>query len=204
MTHFRKLCIAALAAFGLLWGQNAHAQGTIPLALAQQVDQNGQPLAGCLLYTYVAGTVATPQNAYQDFGLSQPLPNPMQCDITGRVPMFWLANGLIHARLTTAAGLVVVDTTMQVLGPSSGGGGGGGGGTQSIRPRSWRPAMSEISLHQRKSLYRMGDPQRSDGWLRHRLARRSAPMPIRKICSFIYGRTAQHHPAIITARSAVA
>ena len=129
MTHFRKLCIAALAAFGLLWGQNAHAQGTIPLALAQQVDQNGQPLAGCLLYTYVAGTVATPQNAYQDFGLSQPLPNPMQCDITGRVPMFWLANGLIHARLTTAAGLVVVDTTMQVLGPSSGGGGGGGGGT---------------------------------------------------------------------------
>jgi hypothetical protein len=107
----------------------AAAQGTIPLALAQQIDQNGQPLAGCLVYFYVAGTVATPQNSFQDYGLSVLNPNPLRCDLTGRVPMFWLANGLIHVRLTDASGNQQVDTTMQVLGPSSGGGGGGGGGT---------------------------------------------------------------------------
>jgi hypothetical protein len=107
----------------------ANAQGTIPLSLAQQVDANGIPLAGCLLYSYVAGTVATPQNSFQDFGLTIPNPNPLRCDVTGRVPLAWYQNGLIHVRLTDASGNVIVDTTMQVLGPSSGGGGGGGGGT---------------------------------------------------------------------------
>ena len=114
------LCLCGLGA------QTANAQGTIPLALAQQQDINGLPLAGCLLYFFVAGTVATPQNSYQDFGLTQTNPNPLTCDQTGRIPMFWLANGLIHARLTDASGNVQVDTTMQVLGPSTGGGGGGG------------------------------------------------------------------------------
>jgi hypothetical protein len=100
--------------------------GTIPLAMAQQIDQNGQPLAGALLYFFVAGTVATPQNAYADFGLTSPLGNPLQADQTGRIPMFWLADGLIHVRLTDSNGGPIIDTTMQVLGPSSGGGGGGG------------------------------------------------------------------------------
>lgn len=103
----------------------ASAQGTLPIAMAQQIDINGQPLAGCLANFYVAGTVATPQNVYADFGLTQQLPNPIQCDQTGRVPMFWLANGLTHVRLTDASGVPIIDTTMQVLGPSSGGGGGG-------------------------------------------------------------------------------
>jgi hypothetical protein len=121
----KTLCFGLLAALTIAAGP-ASAQGTIPLAMAQQVDINGQPLAGCLLNFFVAGTVATPQNAFQDFGLTQPLPNPVTCDQTGRVPMFWLANGLIHIRLTDATGVVIIDTTMQVLGPSSGGGGGGG------------------------------------------------------------------------------
>jgi microcystin-dependent protein len=42
------------------------------------------------------------------------------------VPQHWLADGLIHIRLTDSSGVPQVDTTMQVLGPSSGGGGGGG------------------------------------------------------------------------------
>jgi hypothetical protein len=42
--------------------------------------------------------------------------------------MFWCNDGLIHARLTDASGVVQIDSTLQVLGPSSGGGGGGGGG----------------------------------------------------------------------------
>lgn len=102
--------------------------GTVPLALAQQIDSSGQPLAGALLYIFQAGTVATLQNSYQDFGLTILNPNPLEADQTGRIPMFWLADGLIHVRLVDSSGVVVLDETMQVLGPSSGGGGGGGGG----------------------------------------------------------------------------
>jgi len=104
----------------------AHGAGTTPLSLVQQFDSTGAPLIGCLLNFYVAGTVATRQNIFSDFGLTAPLPNPLQCDSTGRVPQHWLADGLTHIRLTDSQGLVYVDTTMQVLGPSSGGGGGGG------------------------------------------------------------------------------
>ncbi|MGH1556406.1 hypothetical protein ACRAWF_45655 [Streptomyces sp. L7] len=78
--------------------------------------------AAALLNFYVAGTVATPQTAYADFGLTTPLPNPLVCDQSGRVPLHWLADGLIHVRLTDSAGGVIVDNTLQVLGPSSGGG----------------------------------------------------------------------------------
>jgi hypothetical protein len=100
--------------------------GTTPLSLVQQFDATGAPLALGLLYFYVAGTVATPQNVFQDFGLTIPLANPLTLDSTGRVPQHWLADGLIHIRLIDVNGDVQVDTTMQVLGPSSGGGGGGG------------------------------------------------------------------------------
>jgi hypothetical protein len=121
----KTLTISVLTALSL-WTAPAFAQGTIPLAMAVQADSGGNPVPGCLLYSYVAGTVATPQNAFADFGLTQALPNPVQCDQGSRVPMLWYANGLIHVRLTDATGLVIIDTTMQVLGPSSGGGGGGG------------------------------------------------------------------------------
>lgn len=99
--------------------------GTTPLSLIQQFDSTGAPLAGGLLYFFVAGTVATPQNIFQDFGLTVPLSNPLTLDPTGRVPQHWIADGLIHIRLTDSQGLPYVDTTMQVLGPSGGGGGGG-------------------------------------------------------------------------------
>jgi len=121
-----RLLRHGIAAFAvILSAQAACAQGTIPLAMIQQIDVNGQPLAGCQVFFFQAGTVATPQNAYADFGLTQALPNPLTCDQTGRVPMFWLADGLIHVRLTDSSGNVQIDTTMQVLGPSSGSSGGG-------------------------------------------------------------------------------
>ena len=116
----------AMAALALASAAPARAAGTTPLALVQQFDSTGQPLTGCLVYFFVAGTVATPQQVYQDFGLSQPAPNPLQCDQAARVPQHWLADGLIHVRLTSAAGVVQLDSTLQVLGPSSGGGPGGG------------------------------------------------------------------------------
>ena len=120
-TLFCALLVAMLPA-----ARPVLAAGTTPLSLVQQFDTTGSPLSGCLLYFFVAGTVATPQNAFADFGLTTALPNPVTCDQSGRVPQHWLADGLIHIRLTDVSGGVQVDTTMQVLGPSSGGGGGGG------------------------------------------------------------------------------
>jgi hypothetical protein len=120
----RALIIAPL----LLWPGLAGAQGVIPLALAQQSDLNGRPMSGALLYIYQVGTTATPQNAFQDFGLTMPFPWPVRADQLGRIPMFYLANGQVHVRLTDAQGVVQFDIpNMQVVGPSSGGGGGGGG-----------------------------------------------------------------------------
>ena len=125
--------------------------GTIQLALSQQVDVNGAPLAGCLLYIFQVGTVATPQNSYQDFGLTLTNPNPLEADQAGRIPMFYLADGQVHVRLTDASGVVVFDyPNMQVIGPSSGGGGGGGG---SVDPTSiastgdfkWRPTTETLT-----------------------------------------------------------
>lgn len=101
--------------------------GTLSLALAQQFDVDGSPLAGAQLFFFQVGTVATPQNSYQDFGLTIANPNPLVADQFGRIPPFYLADGQVHVRLTDASGVVIFDyAAMQVIGPSSGSGGGGG------------------------------------------------------------------------------
>ena len=100
--------------------------GTIPgFSLAQQLDSNGTPLVGCKLYTYQAGTTSTPQTAYQDSGLTLPLPFPILGDAYGRLPQIFLADGSIKLRLTRANGTQVfaLDGVL-VVGASSGGGGG--------------------------------------------------------------------------------
>jgi microcystin-dependent protein len=101
--------------------------GTIPLSMTQQMDQYGDPLSGGKLYFFVAGTVSTPQNAFQDGALALPWPNPITLDATGRVPQLFLADGLIKIRLTDKDGSTqLVADNIQVIGPSTGGGGGGG------------------------------------------------------------------------------
>jgi hypothetical protein len=102
--------------------------GTLNIALTQQFDIDGSPLAGAQLFFFQVGTVATLQDSFQDFGLTIPNTNPLIADQFGRIPMFYLADGQVHVRLTDASGVVIFDyPTMQVIGPSSGGGGGGGG-----------------------------------------------------------------------------
>lgn len=99
--------------------------GTIPLSMTQQFDIFGKPLAGAQLFIIQAGTVSTPQNAFQDVNLSIPLPNPITLDAAGRVPQFFLADGFIKIRLQDISGVVQVAADMiLVIGPSSGGGGG--------------------------------------------------------------------------------
>lgn len=121
----------------------AQAAGVIPFALTQQIDVNGRPIVGCKLNIYVVGTTATLQSIFSDFGLSLPLPNPLTCDATGRLPSFYLADGQVHVNLTDPGGLVLIDIpVLQVVGPSSGGGGGGSVDPNSILSTGdfkWRP-----------------------------------------------------------------
>jgi microcystin-dependent protein len=127
---------SAIVAFTLLWSLlPTFAQGTIPIVLTQQFSFSGctttgavcgTPLSGGLLYTYQAGTVATPQTSYQDTALTIPNPFPLVLDANGRVPVFYLADGTIHVRLTDRTGVVQFDVpNMLVIGPSSGGSSGG-------------------------------------------------------------------------------
>jgi hypothetical protein len=100
--------------------------GTINIALTQQLDEFGAPLSGGQLYLIQAGTVSTPQNGFQDTGLSIPLPNPITLDAAGRIPQFFLADGQIKVRLQDKNGIVkFVQDNLLVIGPSAGGGGGG-------------------------------------------------------------------------------
>lgn len=100
--------------------------GSISLSLSQQLDELGSPLSGGKLYFIQAGTTSTPQNAYYDTDLTLPLPNPVTLDAAGRVPAFYLADGQIKIRLTSATGVTQIEQdNLLVIGPSSGGGGGG-------------------------------------------------------------------------------
>lgn len=100
--------------------------GTINLALTQQFDLDGNPLGGGLLYFFVASTT-TPQSAFQDIALTIPHPNPVVLDASGRVPMFYLADGNIKIRLASKAGVTVIAAdNLLVIGPSTGSSGGAG------------------------------------------------------------------------------
>jgi hypothetical protein len=96
--------------------------GTIfGLGLSQQVDAQGVPLSGGLLYLYEAST-STPVTSYSDFALSSTQSWPLEADSAGRLPAFWLADGSYRARLTTSAGVEVFDEqSITALGASSGG-----------------------------------------------------------------------------------
>lgn len=100
--------------------------GTINLALTQQFDMDGNPLSGGLLYFFTASTT-TPQNAFQDIALTIVHPNPIVLDASGRIPMFYVADGNIKIRLANKAGVTVIAAdNLLVIGPSTGGGGGAG------------------------------------------------------------------------------
>jgi microcystin-dependent protein len=105
----------------------AMAAGTIPgISMTQQLDSLGRPLNGGRLYLIQAGTTSTPQNCYQDSGLTIPWPNPITLDSAGRIPQLFCADGSIKIRLTNAAGVQqLVADNLLVVGPSGGGGGGG-------------------------------------------------------------------------------
>ena len=62
----------------------------------QQVDENGAPLVGAQLFTYVAGS-STKQTTFQDSGGSTPNENPIEFDASGRPPYpIWLTTGVSY------------------------------------------------------------------------------------------------------------
>lgn len=120
----KRLSSALVALFA--FASIAHAAGTVPgFSLTPQFDLTGKIMPGCQLYIIQTGTVSTPQNAYSDSGLTIPLPNPLTCDASGRLPQWFVADGNIKLRLQTATGVqVFVGDQLLVIGASSGGGGG--------------------------------------------------------------------------------
>lgn len=119
--------VGLIGVLGLL-ASNALAAGTVPgFNLTPQFDLTGKAAPGCRLFIIAAGTVATPQNAYSDSGLTQVLPNPLTCDAAARLPQWFVSDGLIKLRLTNSAGAqIFIGDNLLVVGPSGGGGGGGG------------------------------------------------------------------------------
>lgn len=118
------------------------------IPLSQQFDNNGELLIGALLYIYAANTT-TPQNMFQDSGLTVLHPWPLPTDTNGRIPMFYLADGSVHVKLTSAGGTPLYDhPSVLVIGPSSGGGGGGGVDPNAILSTGdlkWRPTSESLA-----------------------------------------------------------
>src|SRR5882724_5342601 len=93
----RNLLLICLLSFLLV---PCHAAGTISLSLTQQFGTDSKVLAGGKLFFVQAGTVSTPQNAFQDSALTIPWPNPYTLDARGFVPQLFFADGNIKVRLT--------------------------------------------------------------------------------------------------------
>jgi hypothetical protein len=92
------------------------------LGYSQRMDVNGDPLSGCKLYIFEAGT-STPATVYEDYSLSIEHTHPIAADAAGIIPMFWVADGTYRVRLTNAAGDEIFDDDGVVaLGPSTGSG----------------------------------------------------------------------------------
>lgn len=103
--------------------------GTFPgTANTQQHDINGQPLANCLLTVYVGGTT-TLASTFQDIGLLIPTTNPLFADASGRIPLFFVADGTYGLRLTDQFGLQSNGGFFYPQIPSLGASSSGGGGT---------------------------------------------------------------------------
>jgi len=104
--------------------------GTFPgVCNTQQQDLDGRPLKGGKLSVYAGGVIGDFAETFQDINLLITAQNPLTADDSGRIPLFYVADGTYRLILTDETG----DTSnggfdlLQVpsIGPSSGGGGGG-------------------------------------------------------------------------------
>ena len=132
--------------------QEAATAGTFPgVSNAQQNDINGLPLAGGLLTVYQAGST-TPANVFQDIGLVLPASNPLVADLSGRIPLFFVADGTYALRLTDQYGQQANGGFFYPQIPSIGASSSGGGGTPvdpttvfSTGDYKWRPSTETLA-----------------------------------------------------------
>lgn len=81
-----------------------------PLPIIQQLDSNGKPYAGGLLYTYEAGTT-NPKDTFTDFNAGTANSNPVILDSDGRANV-WLEGGAYKFILTDGSNASVYDTSV--------------------------------------------------------------------------------------------
>jgi hypothetical protein len=86
-------------------------------AAAQFFNNDGVPLAGGLIYTYLAGT-NTPAATYTTSAGSIPHSNPIVLDSAGRVPggEIWLANGASYKFILRDSAGTLIGTYDNILG----------------------------------------------------------------------------------------
>lgn len=82
----------------------------------QAEDENGEPLAGALLYFYVTGTT-TPITVYQDAGKAVSHTNPVVADSAGRFAPIWVDTNGYKTILKTSGGTTVQTTDTIYRGP---------------------------------------------------------------------------------------
>lgn len=145
----KRLTLAVAWLFAL--ATQVFAAGTVPgFSLTPQFDLTGKVAPGCKLFVIKAGTVSTPQNAYQDSGLTSLAANPLTCDAAGRLPQWFVADGTIKVRLTKSDGTqIFVGDNLSVVGASTSSGGGGGStdattvlATGDVKPRYGTGALA--------------------------------------------------------------
>ena len=87
---------------------------------AQFFDNNGNPLSGGKIYTYVAGTT-TPQATYTNAFGTTPHANPIVLDSAGRVPggEIWLTDSLIYKFVIETSTSILIGTYDNITGVNS-------------------------------------------------------------------------------------
>jgi len=76
-----------------------------PFLRPQFFDDNGDPLSGGKLYSYIAGT-STPLSTYTDASGSTPNANPVVLDASGRAAI-WIGSGSYKFLLATSADVTI-------------------------------------------------------------------------------------------------
>lgn len=103
--------------------------GTFPgICNTQQQDIDGAPLDGGQLYVFNGGTQVL-STIYQDIGLSILSANPLACDASGRIPMFFVPDGTYRVRLIDVNGTTTNGGFDYPQVPSIGASSSGGGGS---------------------------------------------------------------------------
>ena len=94
------------------------------IPLSQQIGPDGKIASGALIYVYAANT-STPASTYADFSLTSLQTFPLEADSAGRVPAFWVSDGSYRVRITTSAGVELIDEqSITSIGASSSSSGG--------------------------------------------------------------------------------